>query len=591
MKGAPVSEIFDDIYFSAEDGVAETNHVFLKGNHLPENWRDIGNFVITETGFGTGLNFLCTWKLFEKTAKLHQHLDFISIEKYPLHPDYIYEVLKPWHKYFGTRLDMLCKLYPILVAGFHRIQITPQITLTLIFDDIHDALPEMEAQVDCWFLDGFTPAKNPDMWNENLYTQMVRLSHDQTTYATFTAAGDVRRGLAKAGFSVEKRDGFGRKRDMIAGTYQQGRPKVEKPKQKKIAIIGAGLAGTSCAYVLNSYGYDITIYEASDHVGAGASGNSTGFYNPRFTAQRDEVSNFFAPAYAQIIRLAKQAGEDIDYNPCGALHLINAPEKEKRFHNLIQNWRWDDAHAQILDVDQASDIAGIALDHGALYLPDSGSVTPKKLCEYYARGIDVRLNTPIDDLDALDADIIILCNAHAVQKFKPLKWLELETVRGQVSVLQETELSKNLKCNIHYGGYLSPSLDGMHMVGATFQKWLDHTDIIQEDHQHNIENLKAALPVLERENFDVISGWAGLRTATKDRFPVIGPVPEQDNIYVSTAFGSHGIVGSLAGAHYIADLIRNGPLSLPASTCKALNPNRFIDRANKKGIDLLKTSK
>lgn len=590
MKGAPVSEIFDDIYFSAEDGVAETNHVFLKGNYLPENWRGADNFVIAETGFGTGLNFLCTWKLFEETAKPHQHLDFISIEKYPLHSDYIHQVLVPWKDYFGSRLERLRENYPIRVAGFHRIQITPQITLTLIFDDIHDALPEMEAQVDCWFLDGFTPAKNPDMWDENLYTQMARLSHNQTTYATFTAAGDVRRGLAKAGFSVEKRDGFGRKRDMISGEYQQDRPKVEKPNQKKIAIIGAGLAGTSCAYVLNSYGYDVTIYEASDHVGAGASGNSTGFYNPRFTAQRDEVSNFFAPAYAQIIRLAKQAGEAIDYNPCGALHLINSPEKEKRFHNLLQNWGWDDAHAQILDVDQASDIAGIALDHGALYLTDSGSVTPKKLCEYYARDIEIKFNAPVDNLDEIEADAIILCNAHAVQKFEPLKWLELETVRGQVSVLQESELSKNLKCNVHYGGYLSPSLNGAHMVGATFQKWLDHTDVIQEDHQQNIENLKVALPVLERENFDTVSGWAGLRTATKDRFPVIGHVPEQDNIYVSTAFGSHGIVGSLAGAHYIADLMRNGPLSLPASSCKALNSNRFIERAKKKGIDLLNTA-
>jgi tRNA 5-methylaminomethyl-2-thiouridine biosynthesis bifunctional protein len=583
MKGAPRSEHFDDIYFSADDGLAETQHVFLNGNNLPEAWAGQERFIIAETGFGTGLNFLSAWKLFEETSKPDQTLDFISVEKYPLSPEFIREALQPWAEYFEGRLDILVQKYPLRVAGFHRVKINSQITLTLIFDDVIDAYAELDAQVDCWFLDGFTPAKNPEMWRDELYTEMARLSHDQTSFASFTAAGDVRRGLESVGFEVQKRDGFGRKRDMIVGTFKGDQKKSIKPKTKKVAIIGGGLAGTSCAYVLKQYGFEPVIYEASHHLAAGASGNSTGFYNPRFTAQRDAVSNFFAPAYAQFTKLAQEIGREIEHDGCGAMHLINSPEKEKRFKSLIEKWSWHDDHVRILSAEEASEIAGITLEHDVLYLPDSGGVSPKKLCEYHACDIEVNLNSKINDLESVNADAIIICNASAAKEFDYLSWLPLETVRGQVSLLEASEQSKDLKCNIHYGGYISANHNGAHMCGATFQKWEDHTDIIEDDHQHNIESLKANIPLFENSEFKVQSGWAGLRTATNDRFPAVGEVPDKQNIYLATAFGSHGLVGSLMSAHYLADCLRDGPKCLPQMTSKTLKPKRFLDRMRKKG--------
>lgn len=583
MKGAPRSEQFDDIYFSAEDGLAETQHVFLKGNNLPAAWADQDNFVIAETGFGTGLNFLSVWKLFEENSKPHQTLDFVSVEKYPLTPEFIKEALEPWADYFEGRLDVLVQNYPLRVAGFHRIKINYQITLTLIFDDVVDAFSELDASVDCWFLDGFTPSKNPDMWSEELYEQMGRLSHGKTRFSSFTAAGDVRRGLKTVGFDVQKTNGFGHKRDMIVGCYESAHTKQERNDVKNIAIIGGGLAGTACAYTLKQYGYDVVIYEASDHLASGASGNSTGFYNPRFTAQRDAISDFFAPGYAQFTALAKDLGDIVEHDGRGALHLINTPEKDKRFKALIDEWGWHEDHARILTTDEASDVAGIELDYPALYLPDSGGVSPKKLCEYYAQDIEVRFNQKITDLDQIKADAIIICNAAAAQRFECLDWLPLETVRGQVSVLESVPETQNLKCNIHYGGYLSANYKGTHMCGATFQKWHNHTDVVEEDHARNIDTLKAALPLLDNLNLKVKSGWAGLRTASKDRFPVVGEAPEKEHIYVSSAFGSHGLVGSLMGAHYIADCLRSGPKCLPQRTMNALKPKRFIDRMRKKG--------
>lgn len=219
-KGALRSEEFDDVYFSAVDGLAETNHVFLHHNDLPQAWTGRRDFVICETGFGTGLNFLAAWKMFEEQAAAGQHLHFISFEKFPLAPEVIREALQIWRVDLGGRIDLLADIYPLRVSGFHRVDVSPMITLTLIFGDVNEEMRKLRATVDCWFLDGFRPSSNPDMWSEAVFEQMARLSTKGARYATFTSAGFVRRGLQAAGFSTEKVRGFGRKREMLRGRFE-----------------------------------------------------------------------------------------------------------------------------------------------------------------------------------------------------------------------------------------------------------------------------------------------------------------------------------------------------------------------------------
>lgn len=219
MSAVPRSEIFDDIYFSPQDGLAETAHVFLKGNNLPGAWLNKPRFTIAETGFGTGLNFFSAWKLFEETTQDGETLDFVSVEKYPLQASQISTYLEPWSDYFEGRIEKLCALYPLCIPGFHRIQLSPSITLTIIFDDVNAALARIEHTIDCWFLDGFKPSSNPDMWSDKVFAEMGRLSKPGTTLATFTSAGFVRKGLEAAGFSVEKIQGFGTKREMTVGIF------------------------------------------------------------------------------------------------------------------------------------------------------------------------------------------------------------------------------------------------------------------------------------------------------------------------------------------------------------------------------------
>lgn len=220
-KGAPRSKEFDDVYFSALDGLAESRYVFLKSNNLPAAWVDQEDFVICETGFGTGLNFLAVWSLFRETAAEGKRLHFISFEKFPLKAEEIREYLEPWVDQFPDLLDELAEKYPILIPGFHRIEFDDGTLLTLVFDDVNYAMPRLEAHVDCWFLDGFRPAGNPDMWSDIVFENMARLSKEGASFATFTAAGFVKRGLKGAGFDVEKIPGFGRKREMLIGRFNK----------------------------------------------------------------------------------------------------------------------------------------------------------------------------------------------------------------------------------------------------------------------------------------------------------------------------------------------------------------------------------
>ena len=559
--------MFDDVYFSAKDGVAETQHVFLDGNNLPHGWQGRDRFTIGETGFGTGLNFLLAWELFEKTATEGAFLDFVSVEKYPLSAEEIRKGLEPWAERLSPYLEKMLAQYPMRVPGFHRIVFDNRVALTLIFDDANDALAEVEGQVDAWFLDGFTPSKNPDMWTDKVFGEMARLSHAGTTFATFTAAGFVKRGLRAAGFTVEKRKGFGWKADMLAGVFEIGPAKSEIEVSRDIHILGAGLAGCACAHVLKQYGFKPVLHDPNG-IASGASGNPVGLVNPRLSAFRTADSDFYTASFAQAARTFP-AMDGIEYHRSGALHLAADGEKEKRFSRTVENWGWDAAHMQYLSAQKASEVAGIELKHAAIHLPESARVNPAALCAAYAKDV------PFEKGPAPDRAVVVRANG-----ITALADIPLHTVRGQMTLVKENGQSAKIKTNIGYGGYISAPVNGIHAVGSTFQKWMVDTNSSTEDDVANLQNLAENVEGLGE--FEVIGHRASLRTASADRFPVVGAAGD---VFVSTAHGSHGIVSTLAGAHLISDMLRGGVWSLGKSTAAALSPQRFAER------ELRKTSK
>lgn len=206
----PTSTIFDDIYFSADGGLEESNYVFIDGNNLQQRWQNLnGDFTIIETGFGTGLNFFVAYQLWQ-SLNISGTLNYISIEKFPLSKEDIRKTITIYPK-LSTILDKFLEQYP---SSFIQIENS---NISLFFEDIKTALPKINSQADAWFLDGFSPAKNPDMWCEQLYQAMSELTKQSGTFATFTSAGYVRRGLQEHNFQVEKKKGFGRKRVMLVG--------------------------------------------------------------------------------------------------------------------------------------------------------------------------------------------------------------------------------------------------------------------------------------------------------------------------------------------------------------------------------------
>ena len=227
--GAPRSARFGDIYYSDEDGLEESRHVFLRGNDLPARWRAWpgGHFCIAETGFGTGLNFLLTWQAWLALPAPRPRLHYLSCEQFPLQRDDLARALACWPQLAPVAGELL-RHYPGLVPGQHRLLLQGgQVTLDLWWADVNTALPDLQGRglplVDAWYLDGFAPARNESMWRPGVLEAVARLSRPGATFATFTAAGAVRRQLAAAGFTVTKTPGFGRKRECLRGRLEPTR--------------------------------------------------------------------------------------------------------------------------------------------------------------------------------------------------------------------------------------------------------------------------------------------------------------------------------------------------------------------------------
>src|SRR5690606_28202219 len=330
--GAPHSTAFGDIYFSRDSGIDETDYVFLQQNRLAERWRALdahkpGVFVIGETGFGTGLNFLAAWQLWRATAPPNWRLHFLSAEQYPLSREQLTTALAAWPALSELSAALLAA-YPPRTRGFHTRRLPGNVTLQLLFDDaaigFNDALDsaaDLPAgfAVDAWFLDGFAPAKNPGMWTDALFAAIARLSKVGSSFATFTAAGSVKRSLREAGFAIEKVAGYGHKREMLRGVYTkitiaaeplpkptrlQKLPAIEYWAQppaaashQRVVVIGAGLAGTSTARALAQRGWPVTLLDAADTPGSGASGNPQGILYTKLSPERGSLAHFALASY------------------------------------------------------------------------------------------------------------------------------------------------------------------------------------------------------------------------------------------------------------------------------------------------------
>ena len=452
-SGTPVADHFDDVYFSNDSGIDETQHVFVAGNDLAERWQQWRNptFVIAETGFGTGLNFLVAMRAFNEFRAANpdhplKRLYFITTEKFPLPQQDMQRALEAFPA-LKDEAQALASLYPMGLEGCHRLHFdNHSTTLDLWIGDVHELLPQWHSPVngliDAWFLDGFAPSKNPDMWTDALFSQMARLSKTGTTFGTFTAAGIVKRGLAGVGFTIKKRNGFGRKRDMLTGVFDQDNENVQHKlrlpagpyyryandsldKTSKVAVVGSGLAAATVCLSLVKRGINTTLYFDGDTLASGASGNPQGGFYPQLHSEASIASRIQAhsflyarQAYDQTIENAKANGlTGVAHDFCGVIQLSFNDKVAERQSKLAVADVWPDALIRPVNSKEVSDIANLDLPYSGLYIGLAGWLSPPQL-----------VNAMIEE--ALQSGKLTLKPHHTYLSHKAIKTTSQNAERG-----------------------------------------------------------------------------------------------------------------------------------------------------------------
>lgn len=630
-QGQPLSRQFDDVYFSREDGLGETRHVFLDGNDLTARFSNLpsgGRMVIGETGFGTGTNFLCAWKLFDQLAPADAQLHFVSVEKYPLSASDLHRALALWPELKPWSEQLLAQ-YVAIHPGFQRLILdNGRVVLTLLVGDAHDMLPQLDASIDTWFLDGFAPAKNPQMWTTEIFTQLARLSAPGASLATFTSMGDVRRGLIGAGFAMRKRPGYGKKWEILCGRYEGPTTPMPKPwfarpqlpsNERRALIIGAGMAGCATAASLAARGWQVTLLERRAELAQEASGNPQGVLYLKLSAHGTALSQLVLAGFGHTRRLLQRLQPDA-WAACGVLQLAFDAKEAERQAKLSSAFTAD--LLQMLDREQAEAIAGVELPAGGLYYPEAGWVHPPALCRLLIGHPNVRLLThhnvlqlrrdagrwqAFDEHNLLaEAPVAILAGAADVQQFAELP---LKRIRGQITRLPQTATSSTLKCVVCADGYVAPARHGEHTLGASFDFHSQDTTPTTAEHASNLGLLREISPDLAaRLNADTLDpehlqGRAAFRCTSPDYLPIVGPVadlqafaatyavlgkdarqipdtpcPWREGLYVNSGHGSRGLISAPLCGELLAAWLNDEPLPLPRSVAEACHPNRFALR-------------
>ncbi|WP_122859102.1 bifunctional tRNA (5-methylaminomethyl-2-thiouridine)(34)-methyltransferase MnmD/FAD-dependent 5-carboxymethylaminomethyl-2-thiouridine(34) oxidoreductase MnmC, partial [Pseudomonas viridiflava] len=580
---------------------------------------------------------LCAWQLFDECARPGARLQFVSVEKYPLSRDDLQRALALWPE-LAAFADPLLDQYVAVHEGFQRMVFDQgRVTLTLLIGDALDMLPQLDGQIDAWFLDGFAPAKNPEMWTPELFAELARLSTTATTIGTFTSTGWVRRALNAAGFKMKRVPGIGHKWEVLRGTFiawpeeavpvPAAKPWFARPpalhNERKALVIGAGLAGCATAESLANRGWQVSLLERHAAPALEASGNPQGVLYLKLSAHGTALSQLILSGFGHTRRLLERLQRGVDWDGCGVLQLTFDDKEGKRQAQLAE--AFPESLLHLLDQSAAQARSGIRLASGGLFYPEGGWVHPPALCDRQATHPNIRLIAHHEALElrqvggqwqAWDnerlidsAPVVVLAGAADIKQFPQSADLPLKRIRGQITRLPETEASTALSTVVCAEGYVAPARLGEHTLGASFDfnsvdltpNLADHLGNLQmlEEISHDlVQRLEAAdLPP------EQLQGRAAFRCTSPDYLPIVGPLADRqafmeafaalgkdarqvpdvacpwlDGFYVNSGHGSRGLITAPLCAELLAAWLDNEPLPLPRSVAEACHPNRFALR-------------
>ncbi len=617
----PRSIAYDDIYHSSDGGPGQARHVFLAGNNLPEAWRGRDRFVILETGFGTGLNFLTTWAAWQADPNACTQLHYFAAEKHPFTVADLGQLHANWPEYADLAAELRA-VWPILTPGFHRLELAGgRVLLTLLLGDAQNILPQVAAQVDAFFLDGFAPAHNPDLWSAPLLRKIAALAAPNATLATWCVAGEVRRSLQDAGFSLEKTPGFAGKREMLRGRLTA--PRTRRPPYPTghicatghAIVLGAGLAGSSAAYALARRGWRVTVIDRHPAPAQGASGNLAGIVRPMLSLDDNRPSRFTRAACLYATRVWPQHPGQPRWSPWGVLQGARDTTDAAYQQRLVATLAFPPEMLRGVDSATARSLCGGPVvpvdDTAGLYFANAGWASPSSVCQANLAACGERLtllcSTTIARLEptvavltstnqikegwrVLDseqqevarADIVILATGAEVGRLPQTMGLPLECMRGQVTLLPDSGF-QSLQQVICADGYVIPPVDGQVCTGASYES----SDGLNDDsdpnltpslsaQQANLAKLKVLLPGCNPQ-LEGMADRVSVRAIARDRMPVIGPLAEP-GLFAVLGMASRGLVWSPLAGELLASQICGEPLPMERDLAQAVDPRRFARR-------------
>jgi tRNA 5-methylaminomethyl-2-thiouridine biosynthesis bifunctional protein len=663
-NGTPYCTDFGDYYYHSgepfeENGLKETQYLFLEQNNLKSRWQDLPNnnktqnkqFVIGETGFGTGLNFLAACDLWLQTAPSDWRLQFITTELRPIRKTDLQSIHQRW-PCFSELSQQLLDQYPEFTPGVHSLSLAQgriQLLLMLgeanqMFNHIAESADPCLANyqkksVDAWFLDGFAPTKNPDIWCDNIFLTLASLSSKKTSFATFTSASQVRKGLANVGFEVEKIDGFGRKRESLKGQFVEFKHSgninsthwhlnnnPNNRTNRQVLIIGAGIAGCTTAKALAERGFEVTVVDRHPSVAGEGSGNLQAVVYPKLSRQNDILPRINLSSMIRASHYYKTFWDNGLGAQCGVLLLPESPEDKSNFEQIAQRYRDQDGLVIPVDNPQMGSLSGLELHaESGLFFPQLGWLPPRLICQKILDDGDIPLiranvtalnHCPETNLwtlqtesgqTVLSAETVVIANAFACREFSQTKFLSVNQLRGQVTHLPCNAKTEQLKTVICGKSYIAPADNNLLSCGATYNKNLFSTELRVEDHQANLNAIgdsdQAIKDALGSADIEKLEGRANYRCTSKDYLPIVGPVPNVEifkqefqamyhrstakidkfgsylpNLFVHCGLGSRGLSYAPLTSELLAAQINGEIPPLERDLRLAMHPARFLIR-------------
>ncbi|SHH91666.1 FAD-dependent 5-carboxymethylaminomethyl-2-thiouridine(34) oxidoreductase MnmC [Pollutimonas bauzanensis] len=604
-RGTPMSPAFGDVYHPAWGALEQARRVFLHGNSLPRRWQGKDSFTVCETGFGLGNNFLALWQAWRDDPQRCARLHVLSFEAHPFARQDLGRILAGSLPQPEKALaSQLVAAWPPLLPGLHRLEFEGgSVTLTLAFGSVARLAKQACAEVDAYFLDGFAPRVNPDMWTRGLFGQLVRMANQGATAATWCCAGEVRRGLRDAGFLVSKAPGFGGKREITVATLRpgMGRGHAARPPREPALVVGGGLAGAGIAQALALRGHEVTLLDPVFAGGLGAShrGHIAAAMTPVISRDDDIRARLSRAGVSRALQRWQGLPGDARPWRCGTIELVPDAREASRCRDALAYLGFPDDWVGWLDAPEASRRAGRALACAGLWFADGQRVQPQALLEallYHPRihckvGRAARLQTDGAGLwRALDAQgkelasaaLAVLANAGqaaallaTVPGVPRLPKVEaIYSLAGQVSYYSGGETA-SLRAVLAGDGYCLPPVDGRSVGGSTYLQDAAVSEVTLQGHleiNKKVAGLLNVVPCRIGQLPGPGDGWAGWRAAVSDRLPVIGPIDDVPGLWLACAYGSRGLSWAALAGDVIAAALDHEPLPLERELLRRISP-------------------